>query len=531
MKTLRLIFRDNPEYRDFFWIMVGTFWLFTSINLVLLSQAASIAATESAPAHLFILSMMVMAIATLARQFAMLRTIGALEHSIMELRLRLLECLKQIELYEYECIGANAIYDKLSTGTRLLSETSGMITKLIILGARGAAVLFALVWISPITLFIVLLLGLAMTSFHIWFRYRKTSHLAAGEAPLFFETFEHLLKGFKEIKLNRRKGDELCNSELEPRLAESHRIRVEEGRIISLSYVMTEGILLILGGLMIYVFPDIFPEYASVAVKAALIVITLPTSMLRDAPVITNADNALAEISKLEATLSKVPAKKLPSAMALQASAPFQRLELINIFFRYTNSEGNPIFQVGPISLKIEAKSLNFIVGGNGSGKSTLMKIMTGLYQPFSGEIILNGQLANMAEHYSLFSVIFHEFHLFDRLYGMDNVDPDAVNHLLDKMELGHKTHYVNGQFSSIDLSAGQRKRLAMVMTMLENKPIYVLDEWAADQDPELRERFYLELLPALKAQGKTIIVITHDEHYFHLADQILYMEEGQLMS
>jgi putative ATP-binding cassette transporter len=68
------------------------------------------------------------------------------------------------------------------------------------------------------------------------------------------------------------------------------------------------------------------------------------------------------------------------------------------------------------------------------------------------------------------------------------------------------------------------------VVALLEDKPVYVLDELAADQDSDFRRRFYEELLPELKALRKTLIVVSHDERYFHVADRVLRMEDGRLV-
>jgi putative ATP-binding cassette transporter len=148
-----------------------------------------------------------------------------------------------------------------------------------------------------------------------------------------------------------------------------------------------------------------------------------------------------------------------------------------------------------------------------------------------AGAIVWDGQLVkenNVARYRNLFSAVYADFHLFDRLYGMDDVDPERVRSLLADVGLAHKTGYDNGKFTTLDLSTGQRKRLALVVALIEDRPIFVLDELSADQDPGFRRRYYEEFLPALKAQGKTLIVVSHDERYFHLADRVITMEDGR---
>ena len=86
---------------------------------------------------------------------------------------------------------------------------------------------------------------------------------------------------------------------------------------------------------------------------------------------------------------------------------------------------------------------------------------------------------------------------------------------------------YADGRFSTLDLSTGQRKRLAMVAALLDDKPIYIFDEWAADQDPGFRRYFYEGLLGELKARGKTVLAVTHDDRYFGVADRVVKRGEG----
>jgi len=171
-------------------------------------------------------------------------------------------------------------------------------------------------------------------------------------------------------------------------------------------------------------------------------------------------------------------------------------------------------------------------VGGNGSGKSTLIKLLLGLYFPHKGSISCDNKEIvdqNYAQYRDLFSIVLTDFHLFDKLYGVQEDNSSKVNKLLEKMGLSSKTAFVDGAFTNLDLSTGQRKRVALINSILEDKQIYVFDEWASDQDPEFREYFYNTLLKELKAQGKTIIAVTHDDKYFGIADKIYKLTYGKL--
>jgi putative ATP-binding cassette transporter len=173
-----------------------------------------------------------------------------------------------------------------------------------------------------------------------------------------------------------------------------------------------------------------------------------------------------------------------------------------------------------------------FIIGGNGSGKSTLLKLLTGLYRPSGGCLLVDGVPVlwrDIQRYRELVSIIFSDFHLFQRLYGLPDVDEKSVNSLLDTMQLLGKTSFDRGCFSTLELSTGQRKRLALIVALLEDRPIIVFDEWAADQDPEFRRYFYEVLLKDLKKRGKTVIAVTHDDHYFQHCDKLVKMDLGAI--
>jgi putative ATP-binding cassette transporter len=243
-------------------------------------------------------------------------------------------------------------------------------------------------------------------------------------------------------------------------------------------------------------------------------------------------DAAVGALYALEARLDRA----LADADGLAPAEPvrgFERIELDGVGFRYTDPNGQTSFAVGPLSLTLARGEILFIVGGNGSGKSTLLKLLTGLYRPDTGRVRLDGRVLVDAErpaYRTLFAAVFTDFHLFERLYGLPDIDPDLVNRRLAELGLAEKTRYTDDGFSHLALSTGQKKRIALLAALLKERPILVLDELAADQDPAFRRRFYEELLPALKADGLTVICVTHDDHWFHVADRVLTVSDGRLV-
>jgi putative ATP-binding cassette transporter len=269
------------------------------------------------------------------------------------------------------------------------------------------------------------------------------------------------------------------------------------------------------------------------SISASILFIIGPLSLIVGVfPMFRRANHAVAQIIELEAHLDRAQPKERERRKAPEVPAPFKEITLDGVTFSYTDRDGRETFSLAPVNLTIRQGETLFIVGGNGSGKSTLLKVLTGLYHPSAGTIFVDGvpvSVYGQAAYRGLFSAIFSDYHLFDRLYGIPNVDDEEVRKDLVEMELNRKTAWQDGRFVNQDLSTGQRKRLALVVSRLEKKPIQLFDEWAADQDPHFRQHFYKDILADMKRAGKTIIAATHDDRYFDVADRVLKMDEGQV--
>ncbi|TAJ34918.1 cyclic peptide export ABC transporter [Bosea sp. (in: a-proteobacteria)] len=248
-------------------------------------------------------------------------------------------------------------------------------------------------------------------------------------------------------------------------------------------------------------------------------------------PVFSQAQIAFRRISSLSASLSA--GGEDGASDAPRASLRFQHsitLEAVKHSFADTGPADAFILDIP--RLDIPRGEVTFIVGGNGSGKTTLIKILLGLYQPQSGRVRLDDEPISAAEcegYRQLFSSVFTDYHLFDEVMACAGGEA-RVNAWLQRLDLSAKVDFADGRFSTTDLSTGQRKRLAFIQAVLEDRPILMFDEWAADQDPEFRRLFYRVLLPQLRDAGKTVIAVSHDDRYFDAADRIVHMAGGRIV-
>lgn len=349
---------------------------------------------------------------------------------------------------------------------------------------------------------------------------------------LFFKYINDMVQGFKELSINSRKRKEF-STDIRESCKNYRDTRVDgEFQFVGVS-ILGEILYIAVIGVVVFIFPLLFPNLQNNTLRNYVLVylymggivnqeIYLVPGIMRVLVSWRRINQFINEVSFEEEKVEEPP-EQLTDAQL--------RLELKDVKFTYKNANGEQ-FTVGPLNCHFKSGEITFISGGNGSGKSTLAKLLTGLYQPDEGQIAVSGQALNSEALGRYFTTIFSDFYLFDKLYGLDyRQKADEIQRYLEVFRLQDKVEIKNGRFSTVKLSTGQRKRLALLVSYLEDKPIYLFDEWAADQDPEFRKFFYLVLLPELKARGKMVIAITHDDRYFDKADQHLKMEMGQIVS
>jgi putative ATP-binding cassette transporter len=350
-----------------------------------------------------------------------------------------------------------------------------------------------------------------------------------------YDRLSDVLDGFKEVRLNKARSDALFDHVVEvSRAAANIKIRTQAETYRRM--VLLQSSLYTLLGAVAFVVPvfsgTLEPGTVTKAVTALVFIVGACFGLVQSIPVIASANTAADRLEQLEAKLGQIAG--LTEEIMAEPAKWFGKIEMRDVEFRYTDKTSETVFKVGPFNFTLNSGELLILTGGNGSGKSTFMKLLAGLYKPASGEILLDGTRVteeNYEYYRNLITAIFSDFHLFQRLYGMPDPDLAELDQLLTQFQLRDKTRLTDGEFQTVDLSSGQRKRLALIVSLLEKRPILLLDEWAADQDPEFRRKFYFELLPALHRSGVTVVAISHDDRYIEEMDapiRRLRMDEGR---
>jgi len=358
---------------------------------------------------------------------------------------------------------------------------------------------------------------------------------AAVQRDLFHRRLEGLLAGFKQVRQHAGRRESLLG---EIRGAASALESERDALNGVLTHVEASGRVTFQALLLFIAFglPLLFP--ASDDVRATLLVVVFfifrpLNAAFHSIPSLSLGAAALGRIRALEAEVTEVSAARVARNQPVAVPDGFEALALSEVSFTFPARPGAMPFGIGPLSFALQARERVFITGANGSGKSTFLRVLTGLYDRDQGALSLNGvalPATNAEPLRERFSAIPTEFVLFERLHGLEHLSADEVNAMLGEMGLLEAVTYDGARLSTLDLSTGQRKRLAMALARLAGRPILVLDEWAADQDPVFRARFYRELLPALRAAGTTVLAVTHDDDYFQVADRRVHFAQGQVV-
>ena len=474
----------------------------------------------------------------ISKEIVLNRTTVVLEQIIERLRLRILRKIRNTDLLPFEAMDKGRIYATLSSDAVSISTSAGMV-----INASSSLVMLILTFFLLAAISVNALLmtvGLIGVVILYYMRHSRRVGEELAHASIreneFFENLNGFLAGFKELKLNRDKRTDYFHKEIAEVIHATNTHRVDAGKAMNHSLLIAHTYIFFTLAGLIFVLPVLSPSEAAtipVLVPIILFVAGPLADVVSAIPALARAEASISNIYRLEEGIDQQIAANAPDGTGefVPPPATFESLRCEGLTFQYP-SAGKNGFRIEPTDFELKAGQIVFLVGGNGSGKSTLLKLLTGLYRPDHGRVLLNGEeihASNVSKLNEMFSPIFTDYHLFKRVLGQTKVDEKRVSELLARTELEGKTSIVDGRVTNLNLSTGQRKRLALVLGTLDDRPIHLFDEWAADQDPVFRKFFYEVLLPQMAREGKTILAATHDDHYFHVADQVHVMEYGKL--
>ncbi len=448
--------------------------------------------------------------------------------AVMLGRRRLIDAMVRSDLATVETVGAENMLSALTTAPGDILATAPLLARGFRTGCYligTLVVLASLAWQLFAIMAGVLILvfsTLALSHRAVMGALRQAGELEAGMR----EDLRALVLGFKELRLNgaRRRG---FIARLHQNANATLAAIAYANRRQTLGFVLQASATLAASGMCIFVVPNLVTDVSPVTmIAAAVLMSNISLGLVRDIPLFIRSEAAIGDMERMNEAL-RPASPPLPLPMIMAPSPEAAPLTLDGVRYQYPDEDDERGFAFGPVSIDFLPGTISFILGGNSSGKTTLMKLLAGLYTPNLGEIRLGGAALSPPELRENVSAIFTDPYIFDRLYGWPDADPAMVNALLADMGLGSRTSFVDGRFTAIDLSTGQRKRLAWVVAMIEARPILLLDQWAADQDPEFREHFYRVMLPGLRAAGRTVIAVTNDDRYYDAADQLIRLDDG----
>ena len=454
-----------------------------------------------------------------------------------DLRMSLARRVLAAPLRQLEEVGPARLLAALTEDVTAISTGVGYIPILCLHFSILIGCLAYLAWLNwSVFVGVLIFLIIGMASFQ----------LAVGRASSFvmrarkdqdnmYQSLRSLTSGTKELKLHRKRRDTFFDKLLQRSAADYQRHSVVGNGVYTAAASWGQLLFFVLVGLLVFVVPSLKEISTATLTGYTLIILYMmvPLEVLSGGVALVGRANvSLSQIESLGLSLhadagseQKTEENKRPS---------WHTLELEGVVRSYHLEKDDSSFILGPINLTLKRGELVFISGGNGSGKTTLAKLLAGLYLPEAGEIRLDGQSikdGNINDYRELFSVVFSDFYLFESLLGLETPKlDDNARAYLSQLQLESKVQIKDGVFSTINLSQGQRKRLALLTAYLEDRPIYLFDEWAADQDPMFKEVFYYQLLPEMKAKGKTVIVISHDDRYYSVADRVIKLDTGRLV-
>ncbi|WP_430412117.1 cyclic peptide export ABC transporter [Kordia sp.] len=480
--------------------------------------------------YYFLVTLFVFVVSKKITESYLIRTANKL---IQEIRTNLIKNILETTYERFEQLEKGRIFATLSGDTVKISSSVAIVLKLIT-SSITIIVAFIYLWVIAkwatmsmivVVFFLVLLYYFVAKKATIYIEKARSIN------DKYYSVLEGLVEGYPELSINNVKkriyekeifalNKDLCDTN------STAQVQYLNARILS-----DTSIIMVLG-VICFIVPIYFPSLESKVLLSFLMVILYLFAPISDVITIVPTLNEI-KISwdRINNFIKELQLEKTQQ-QSVQEIASVDSFSLENIEFNYKNKSSEKKFKIGPVNLNLNKGEILFIIGGNGSGKSTLAKVITGLYKADKGILKINGKEINNASLGELFSIVFNDSYLFKELYGIDvEKEKERIDSYLSLLKLDKKVRLKNSEFDTIKLSSGQKKRLALLKCFIEDSPIYLFDEWAAEQDPEFRKFFYRTLLQKMKAEGKIIIAITHDDNYYDVADKIIKLDYGTVIS
>jgi putative ATP-binding cassette transporter len=475
--------------------------------------------------------------ALLASIMARVMLIRLSQNAVYKLQMRLSRQILASELSQIEEWGSPRLLATLTEDVQTISNAVFVLPFVFINIAIVTGGLLYITWLSwQVFLMVVGLSAIATISIRILLgKGRNLLALAREEQDLLFQHFRSITEGIKELKLHAKRRHDFLDTDLQQTARQYRRHNIKGLTLFATTDSWGKLIFFFAIALVLFILPnwlEINLKMLSGYVLTFTYLVGPLENIVNKLPLIAKANVALQKIDSLGFSLSSKA--ETSATLSIPKPTDWHRLDLKSVTHTYYNAQDDTRFTLGPINLTFKPGEIVFIIGGNGSGKSTFAKLITGLYQPDEGAIYLDSDVvtSDTREQYRQhFSVVFSDFYLFERLLGFESESlDDRAQTYLEHLQLERKVKIEKGRLSTTALSQGQRKRLALLTAYLEDRPIYLFDEWAADQDPNFKDLFYTKFLQELRDRGKTILVISHDDRYFEVGDRIIKLDYGQVV-
>lgn len=451
---------------------------------------------------------------------------------IKSLRETIFDRLFKTKYEDFEKIESGQLITTITDDINKIRDLAGIA---VVMATSIITIIAAFVYLATISAFgtlMALAIIIVVASVYGYFNDIAVKHFeeARDTQNKFMAKIEALIGGYKDLTLHRTKKLEYRKEVSE--VNEKFRLcNLVAFKMFVNAFMLGESLFIIVLGLIVfgfsYFFMSINEQELTSFVMILLYILGPINQVMSSIPRLAQINVSIERVKKLLKELPEIGAEE--EEVSLETKADIKNLTISNLEFKY-DKEDEEGFKVGPIDMSVNKGEVLFIIGGNGSGKSTLIKMITGLYKSQGGSININNKKVSEESIGEYISTVFADSYLFDRFYNTRLEGREAnIKEYLASFELQHKVQVKEGVLSTTSLSTGQKKRLHLMRCYLEDRPIFIFDELAADQDPYFRKYFYRTLLPKMRKEGKIVIAVTHDDHYFDVADKVMKLDMGHM--